>query len=213
MTKYYNSASIENLEKIYRANLLNSLSGYKPANLIGTKSADGKPNLAIFSSVVHLGASPPLLGLIIRPASVPRHTYENMKETGYFTINHVHEKFVAQAHYTSAKLDRNVSEFDACHLTEEYNNDFLAPFVKESKIKLGLQLVDEIPIKLNNTILMIGKIVQIYLPSYLVSENGNVALDDVNDVAIAGLESYYKVSKLASFSYAKADSLPNFEKH
>lgn len=159
---HYSNLEIENLEKIFRANLINSISGYKSANLIGTISKCGTTNLAIFSSVVHLGANPALLGLIVRPAKVARHSYENMKDTGYFTINHVHENFVEKAHYTSAKFDRNDSEFDKCKLTPQFHEGFLAPFVKESKIKIGLQLVDQIPISLNETILMIGKIIHIF---------------------------------------------------
>ncbi len=207
MIQYYDSVAIEQLEKIFRANLINGISGYKPANLIGSISKKGEANLAIFSSVIHLGANPALLGLIVRPASVPRHSYENMKETGFFTINHIHENFAEKAHFTSAKFDRGVSEFAACKLSEEYLNDFIAPYVKESTIKIGLKLVDEIPIKLNNTILMIGKIEHIYVPKEIISETGNVALDVVNDVAIAGLESYYKVSKLATFPYAKVSNI------
>ena len=59
---YYNREDIENLEKQFRINLVNSLSGYKSANLIATKSKDEITNVAIYSSVIHLGSNPPLLG-------------------------------------------------------------------------------------------------------------------------------------------------------
>ena len=55
------------MDKISRLNLINSITGVKPSNLIGTKSKDGFSNLAIFSSVVHLGSKPPLIGFITRP--------------------------------------------------------------------------------------------------------------------------------------------------
>ena len=58
-------------------------------NLIATKSNDGFPNVAVFSSVTHLGSNPPLLGFITRPAFVPRNTYENIRKTGIYTINHI----------------------------------------------------------------------------------------------------------------------------
>jgi flavin reductase (DIM6/NTAB) family NADH-FMN oxidoreductase RutF len=80
------------MEKIFRLNFVNSIPGYKSANLIGTKSKAGVSNLAVFSSVVHLGSNPPLLGFM-RPAVVPRDTYQNIKETGKFTINHIHDDF------------------------------------------------------------------------------------------------------------------------
>ena len=81
---------INNLDKISRLNLINSITGYKPANLIGTKSLSGDTNLAIFSSMVHLGSNPPLLGFFLRPTEiVPIHTYLNIKEYKYYTINSV----------------------------------------------------------------------------------------------------------------------------
>lgn len=70
---------IESMDKRYRTNFVNSLPGFKSANLIGTISHSGIPNLAIFSSVIHVGASPALMGMLFRPVSVPRHTYQNIK--------------------------------------------------------------------------------------------------------------------------------------
>ena len=81
--------NILDFEKLYRTNLTNSLSGFKSANLIGTISKEGKTNLAIFNSVIHVGANPPLMGLLMRPVSDERHTYTNIKETNHFTINHI----------------------------------------------------------------------------------------------------------------------------
>ena len=62
---FFDEHQIEKLEKIYRVNLMNSCSGYKSANLIGTISNNGQYNLAVFSSIVHLGSNPPLLGFFL----------------------------------------------------------------------------------------------------------------------------------------------------
>ena len=45
---------IKNADRIWRLNFINSVTGIKPANLIGSKSKNGKENLAIFSSVLGL---------------------------------------------------------------------------------------------------------------------------------------------------------------
>ena len=63
----YTKADFENMSRVERLNLINSCSGIKPANLIGTQSAAGQPNVAIFSSVVHLGSNPALFGMVFRP--------------------------------------------------------------------------------------------------------------------------------------------------
>ena len=67
------------MSKVPRLNLVNCVTGYKSANLIGTVSTEGVLNVAVFSSVTHLGSEPPLLGFILRPTTVPRDTYKNIK--------------------------------------------------------------------------------------------------------------------------------------
>ena len=135
----YNREQIESLDRISRLKLINSVTGIKPANLIGTINNSGQTNLAIFSSVVHLGSNPPLLGFISRPKGTEfGHTYRNIEENGEYTINHVHPEFVKNAHYTSAKFDENISEFKRCNLSEEYIKGFKAPFLKESTFKIGI---------------------------------------------------------------------------
>ena len=113
---HFTKQAISDLENRYRAHLINSLSGFKSANLVGTQDCNGQTNLAIVSSVFHLGAHPPLVGMIIRPHSVPRHTLENLLATKHYTINHVNKDIYDKAHQTSARYDKDESEFDATAL-------------------------------------------------------------------------------------------------
>ena len=71
--QHFQKEDLEGFSKIYRLNLINSVTGYKSAHLVGTVSAEGTKNLAVFSSVVHLGSDPALIGFILRPTTVPRH--------------------------------------------------------------------------------------------------------------------------------------------
>jgi len=208
--RHFSTADIRNLERFYGANLINSITGYKPTNLIGTYSEGGIPNLALFTSVVHLGADPPLLGMVQRPVGEFSHTYKNIIKNGYYTINHVHEKFIAKAHYTSAKFDIDISEFDECGLTEEVYPEFQAPFVIESKIKMGMKFIREIPIEENNTIFILGKIEHLFVQESAILNDGNVDLNKVYDVCTSGLGTYHKVTKLKTFPYAKPNGVPKF---
>lgn len=200
---HINSHVIENMESRYRANFFNTISGFKSANLIGTVDKHGNSNLAIFNSVMHIGANPPFLGFILRPTTVERHTYENIKNTSYYTVNHIHESFIEKAHQTSAKYDRNISEFESCGFTEEYLNSFKAPFVKESTIKLGLQFEEEHLVNANDTILVIGKVLHAHLDEKLIDHDGSVDLIKAGTVAISGLYQYLTASRLEKFGYAK----------
>jgi flavin reductase (DIM6/NTAB) family NADH-FMN oxidoreductase RutF len=205
------SADLESYGRFYRANLVNSITGYKPAMLIGTQNKEGHRNLAIFSSVVHLGADPALVGFIQRPVGVSGDTFRNIMANGVYTINHVHEGFVEKAHYTSARFESGVSEFEACKLTPYHIEGFSAPFVLESRVKLGLELVEVVPITHNNTNLVIGKIKHILLDPVCLEDDGNISLNKVGSVCISGLENYHRVQKLHSFPYAKVEALPVFD--
>ncbi len=188
---HFDEEQIENLNKIYRINLINSCSGYKAANLIGTVSDKGDKNLAIFSSIVHLGSNPPLLGFFLRPTEiVPRHTYLNIKENSYYTINSVQEKFADKAHHTSAKYDRNISEFNVTEIESENINNFPAPFVKASSIKIGMKFVEEIKINYNKSRLIVGKIVQLNIDENLLTEDGFINLNDAKIATISGCDGY-----------------------
>lgn len=200
--------NILKFEKLYRTNFVNSLSGFKSANLIGTISKEGKTNLAIFSSVIHVGANPPLIGLLVRPASVPRHTYTNLKETGCFTINHINKEIFKQAHQTSARYDQNLSEFDECGLTPEYSETVKAPYVKESKIKIGCRFVEEHLVKANNTIFVVGEILEVIIPDDVLLNDGDVDIEKAGTIAISALDSYHETKRFARLSYAKPGKEP-----
>ncbi len=203
MNKTFTYDQLMQLPGRYRGKLLNKISGVKPANLIGTCSEKGHPNLAIFNSVVHIGANPPFLGFILRPTTVERHTYENIKATGTYTINQVTTAIHEQAHQTAAKYEKGVSEFEAVGLTPVYQEDFPAPFVTESPIKIGLEFEEEHYIQCNDTRLVIGKVVRLQLPEAVIAEDGDVALEQLDSVAIGGLDSYYKIEKLGRYGYAE----------
>jgi flavin reductase (DIM6/NTAB) family NADH-FMN oxidoreductase RutF len=206
----YTKQGIAQMGRVARLKLINAVSGVKPANLISTIDSQGRTNSAIISSVVHLGSNPPLLGFISRPQTAEvGHTYQNIRETGYYTISHIHPEFIKNAHYTSAKFPKDVSEFKRCNLTEEYVNDFKAPFVKESTFKMGLRFREAVDIKLNGTIMIIGEIEQLIIPDSCV-ETGEVDLEAINSVGISGLNSYYRLQKIVSYPYVRLNEVPDF---
>ncbi|MGB6269815.1 MAG: flavin reductase [Olleya sp.] len=187
---YFSRKDIDNLEHLYKINLINSCSGFKSANLIGTKSKAGQENVAVFSSVTHIGSSPPLLGFFCRPTTVMRHTYENIKETGVYTLNSIHLDNFEDAHHTSAKYDKSISEFDMTNLASEYKNECFAPFVKASPMQLEMEFVTEYPIKENDTILVIGVIKGLHLNDELLEDDGFINLAKAKVAAINGLDGY-----------------------
>lgn len=197
--------AIVQMEQRYRAQFINSLGGFKSVVMLGTQDVQGNTNLAVFSSFFHIGANPALCGIIVRPDNGDRHTLNNIMATSYYTINHVHEAIYQQAHQTSASYPADRSEFSATGLTEEWCNGFPAPFVRESRIKLGLQLAERIDLKINGTILLIGKIVEAYVPDAAINADGFVDLEAAGTITLSGLDAYHRTEKVARLSYAKPD--------
>lgn len=191
----------ESLDSMFRRNLFNSLTGFKSLVLIGTKSKDEITNVAPFSQVIHIGANPPLTGILFRPHTVERHTLENLLDTGYFTVNQVTEQFVNQAHYTAASW--KISEFEGTGLTEEYLDEFKAPYVGESIIKWGCRFEERVDIKSNDTILIVGRIEHLYVPDEFVGPDGFIYLEKAGTLTVSGLDSYHKTQLVARLSYPK----------
>lgn len=207
---HFNSDNLSILEKNYRTNLINGISGGKPACLIGTKNSSGLNNLAIFSNIIHIGANPALIGILFRPLTDKNHTYQNIKNNPYFTLNHVQSDMIEKAHFTSAKFSEVTSEFEACQLTPEFLKEFNAPFVKESPLKIGLSFKEEYLIQANDTILVIGQVEHIFVPEEGVDSEGNILLEKLKGISVGGLNTYYELSEIGKFAYAKVDQLPNF---
>ena len=197
---------ISKMEKIERLNLINSCTGYKSANLIATKSAYGKSNVAIFSSVTHLGSHPALIGFIMRPTTIPRDTYKNIRETGFFTVNHITDDMIADAHHTSANYELGISEFDKTKLEEEYKNDIEIPFVQGSPVQLYCKYVNEYYIKENDTIHIIASIENLFFDENLLHEDGWLQIDKGNVIALNGLDGYCLPKLVDRFQYARKDT-------
>ena len=208
--KVFDTVDIKSMSKIFRLNLINSITGIKPANLIGTKSKDNLENLAIFSSVVHLGSNPALLGMISRPQhNKLKDTYANIKETGYYTINHVSSNFIKKAHYTSAELSRAISEFEVMNLNPEYLQSFYAPFVNQSRVKIGMKYIQSLDLP-NGCILIIGEVQLIQLPENSINTSGQINLEEHEAVGISGLDTYYSLKKLEQFPYVNKNEIQDF---
>ncbi len=188
----------------HRVFFVNALSGFKAAHLVGTTSTteEGQDNLALFSSVVHIGANPPLLGMISRPHTVPRHTLENIQATGSYTLNHVHPDMFEAAHQCAARYEQ--SEFEAVGLTPE-RGAIAAPYVAESRLQIGLEHRDTIDLAINGTHLVIGEIVEVRMADGCVGEDGAIDLGQLDSVVVSGLDHYYRTEPLARLSYAKPD--------
>lgn len=204
--KTFDTSTIDAMAKIPRLNLINSVTGYKSANLIGSVSNDGILNAAIFSSVTHLGSNPPMLGFMIRPISTtPRDTYRNIKDNLYFTVNHITKSMIEDAHPTSAAYESAISEFDKTNLEPEFLDNQKVPFVKGNPVRLLCKYINEYPILENGCIHLIASIEKIYVEDELLNDDLWVRLDLAEVITINGLDGYAVPKIVDRLEYARPD--------
>jgi flavin reductase (DIM6/NTAB) family NADH-FMN oxidoreductase RutF len=222
-----NQQEIQGLDKEFRRAFINSLAGFRQAVLVGTQSAAGKTNLAIFNSLIHLGANPALFGLINRPDSVQRDTLQNIESQGVYTLNYVAGADYQKAHQTSARYPQGVSEFEQVGFQEQYRPSleapfetqmtdtseaplktqltppFPAPFVAGAMVQIGMKFEERVDLQINGTVLLIGSIQSVYIDDALVAADGFVNLSEAGVLVSQGLDAYFTTSPLGRLPYAK----------
>lgn len=199
----WNKNDIAQFEQRYRTSFVNSIAGFRQAVLVGTRSVSGETNLAIFNSLIHLGANPALLGLISRPDSVQRDTLQNILATKEYTLNYVRAAEYKKAHHTSARYATGVSEFEKAGFMESFHPACYAPFVKDAIVKIAMKWEDSIAIPLNGTVLIIGSIQQVELDAALPGPDGFIALSDEEVLISQGLDAYFVAKPVGRLPYAK----------
>ena len=198
---FWDKTALNELSQKQTIHLINSLTGIKPGNVISTSDLNGFHNVAVFSSVLHLGSSPPLLGFVLRPkGEVSRHTYENILETGCYNINAIHQDWADKAHSTSLKFAKDQSEFEATGLEMHFRDGNTVPFVVGSPIQIAMKHVESIDIVINGTTLVIGEVQNVYVAEGGVDKEGRLDLEALQVCGISGLNGYYAFKRLAEFS-------------
>ncbi len=173
--------------------------------LVGTRSLAGQDNLAVFNSMTHIGARPPLVALVFRPLTVERHTYDNLRASGLYTINHIQQRFLAAAHATSAKLARGVSEFAASGLTPVLSESGV-PYVAEAQVSMQLRFVEEHFVAANDSVIVIGQVEELRLAEGIAFSADRLDWSKLDAAVVSGLYHYYRVVPTQQMEYVDAES-------
>ena len=76
---------------------------------------------------------------------------------------------------------------------------------------MGLRHVESVPIKSSGTTMIVGQIEHLVMPDHAMNKDGYIDLGLADGVGISGLNSYYKLEKLADFPYARVSEKPDFD--
>jgi flavin reductase (DIM6/NTAB) family NADH-FMN oxidoreductase RutF len=199
----FTSADFDRMDRGFRRNFMNCLSGFKSVNLCGSIDSSGNTNLSIMSSVVHLGANPSLMGMIIRPSVVPRNTLDNILDTGSYTFNHISQEMIESAHQTAGRYEKGVSEYQEVGLTAFFSGVIAAPYVQESMMKIGLEFKEKIDIQSNGTHFIVGEVVEVMIDEKFIGTDGYIDINEAGTITVAGLDGYHSTSKITRLSHPK----------
>ena len=168
--------------------LLTNLVVPRPIAWVTSRNAAGVLNLAPFSFFNMVGSSPPIVAIGVgdEPPGSPKHTAQNIAESGQFVVNLVTEELAESMNVTAADLPSNHSELTAAGLHEAASLRIKVPRVAEAKAALECKLHSLQRIGRNSVI--IGEILAIHIADELIDEHLHV-------------HSYAPVGRMGSPSY------------
>ena len=215
------SNDIESFTAKQRLMMVNALPGIRPVVLVGTlkkrvkdysdlKDKDG--NLAVFSSIVHLGSDPALFGIFVRPEINPkspdekheRQTLQNIRKHKFFTINQIPAGDVEMAHRCSAPYKVQQSEFLKNDIPCDFFDEIPAPFVESSPLCYALEFVREERLAENGVVFVIGELKKVRVLEDFDKDNEQLLHPEkMGTVGVFGLGSYCKIEEIVSLPKAK----------
>ena len=75
-----------------------------------------------------------------------------------------------------------------------------------------MKFMESLPIKANNTVMVVGCVEHVLVNEDALSDEGYIDLEILKSSGISGLNSYYKLTKIDSYPYARISELPDFKK-
>lgn len=173
------SYSVDELEMANAYKLTTSLVVPRPIGWIGTRSSAGGSNLAPYSFFNVVAAYPPTF--VVAPAVTGRRdTLANIEASGQFTVNIVTESTVEAMNQTSGSFPADVSEFDACGLTEVPAETIDAPLVGEAIANFECTVSQLVPV--GSGMLVIAEATRIHVAERVVGDNFRIDQHEVHAV-------------------------------
>lgn len=161
-----------------RYQLLTSLVVPRPIGWLGTRSGEGRDNLAPFSYFAALSASPMLVGISVgHRAGGPKDSLRNIRETEGFTVNVVDEPHLASMNASSIDAPHGFDEFDSAGLERAEATLVNAPFVASAPAMFECRLEREVDLGAAPNTLIIGRVVRIRLRRTLLRVEGTDYVD------------------------------------
>lgn len=157
----------------------------KPVVVVGSYDNKGQPNIMTASWVGIVNSNPPMVAVSIRPS---RHSFQNVNETGAFTLNIPHKDQWHAADYAGTHSGRDKDKMKHLNLSAEKATAINAPFIKEFPLNIGCRVVKKI--ELGSHIQFIGEITEVKASDNILTKNENIDMEKLQPF-ILGEDQYY----------------------
>jgi len=160
----------------------------RPIAFVSTQSEPGRFNVAPFSYFNAITNRPPLVGISMNArGGGPKDTLRNIRATGDFVINLVHEELLEKMVYTSGDWPADVDEFELTGLTAVESDLVEAPRVGEAKVSLECRLFREI--SLGDATFVVGEMLLGHVDDDILVD-GKVDVERLKPVGRLGGDGY-----------------------
>lgn len=201
-----------------RYRLMTSLVVPRPIGWLGTRSLDGRSNLAPFSYFNALSSAPMLVGASIgrRRATGPNNdppakdTLANIREMEAFSVSIATERHLEAMVRTSGEWPRGTSEFEEAGLVAAECETVDAPFVADAPAVLECRLFDVVELGAAPNTLVIGQVLAVRLDRGLRVEEGSLHVDvaSLRPVGRLGRDEYTLLGEIRRIPRPRIDLDP-----
>ncbi|MFN3209903.1 MAG: flavin reductase family protein [Roseovarius sp.] len=175
----------------------NAIIAPRPIGWIGTLNAEGIPNLGPFSYFQALARYPHLVAF---SSDGIKHSAQNAKVHGEFTVSFVNERLAEAMNISSAHLDDGANEFLHAGLEIGRSRVIKAPFVQSSPAALECKLVSfesirDLAGQETGYNLVIGQVMATHINDDFIID-GRFDLNLARPIARCGYRDYATVERL-----------------
>ena len=167
-----------------------------PAVMVSCGSMD-TPNIVTVAWTGITCTQPPKTYISLRKS---RHSYNLIKESGYFVINLTTEALVHATDFCGVRSGKDVNKFEVCHLTPESTPNTPCPAIAESPLSIECKVTNII--ELGSHDMFLADIVGVQVDESLLDVNGRLALEKANLAAYCHGEYFALGKKLGKFGYS-----------
>jgi flavin reductase (DIM6/NTAB) family NADH-FMN oxidoreductase RutF len=185
----------------------NAIIAPRPIGWIGTRSADGIPNLAPYSFFNALAYRPPTVGFA---SERRKDSVANIEATGVFTWNLATRALAEAMNLTSATVDPEIDEFALAGLTATPGRIVDAPLVAESPVVFECRLSQIVPLTTADgapmtNLFVIGEVVAVHIDRGLITDGVYITTAARPIARGGGPADYFEIGEAARFQMRRPD--------